>query len=268
MMKREVDENGLVADFFTESSMQPRKAILMVGGSEGGKSWSRVRTPIEILVQRGYSVLSLAYFKARGLPDTLQEIPLEYFERAFDWLSAQAGIAPDAFALLGGSKGAEAALLLGSKYPSVKAVIAFSPSSHVWQGIPGDRFALVDDVRSSWTWEGEGLPFLPYPAHIHRRDLLMMRLRKMHEEALRDEAKAQNAAIPVENIQGAIMLISGTGDRLWPAAEMGERMMTRLTVNGFKYPHEHLVLDGGHNGILMNRECWRRIFIFLEENFA
>ena len=93
MIKRKVIANGLVADLFYDGD-QPRKAIIMLGGSEGGKIWSgiRMRRPGELLVQRGYAVLSLAYFKDQGLPGTLEEIPLEYFEKALAWLSAQPGI--------------------------------------------------------------------------------------------------------------------------------------------------------------------------------
>ena len=82
MIKREVIEEGLVADLFYDVD-QPRKAIIMLGGSEGGKTWSRIRQPVDLLVQQGYMVLSLAYFKTQGLPGTLEEIPLEYFEKAF-----------------------------------------------------------------------------------------------------------------------------------------------------------------------------------------
>jgi hypothetical protein len=84
MIKQEVTDNGLIADLFTGDTAQPRKAIIMLGGSEGGKSWCRIKRPIELLVQKGYSVLSLAYFKAPGLPNSLEEIPLEYFEKAFN----------------------------------------------------------------------------------------------------------------------------------------------------------------------------------------
>ncbi len=267
MIKKEVNENGLVADFFTDPSAQPSKAIIMLGGSEGGKSWSRVRRPIELLVQRGYSLLSLAYFKSEGLPSSLEEIPLEYFEKAFDWLPTQAGIVPNGYAILGGSKGSEAALLMGSKYPQVKAVIAFSPSSVVWQGIPTNRFEIGKDVKSSWSCEGEGLPFLAYPSSIKKRDLILLRLRRMHEDALRNTARAREAMIPVENIQGAILLISGERDRLWPATHMSEQIMNRLKVMGFDNLYEHIAFNSGHNGIIMNKNSWRKIFDFLEENY-
>ncbi len=120
MLHKEIRENGLVADLFTGPFAGSRKAIILLGGSEGGKSWGRVRKPLELLVELGYALLSLAYFKADGLPAALQEIPLEYFANAFSWLAAQEDIVTDQYALLGGSKGAEAALLLGSRYPQVK----------------------------------------------------------------------------------------------------------------------------------------------------
>ena len=267
MIKQELNENGLVADFFTDSSAQPRKAIIMLGGSEGGKSWSRIQRPIELLVQRGYSLLSLAYFKSNNLPSTLEEIPLEYFEKAFDWLSTQGGIVPNEYAILGGSKGSEAALLLGSRFPQIKAAIVFSASSVVWQGIPTNRFELGKDSKSSWSYQGEGLPFLPYPPSISKLDLILLRLRKMHEDALQNSAKATEAVIPVERIQGAILLISGKRDRLWPSTYMSDQIMSRLKAHGFDYAYEHIAFKSGHNGIVMNKDIWRKIFDFLGKHF-
>jgi hypothetical protein len=73
MPKKEVNENGLTADLFTDDSPQPRKAILMLGGSEGGKSWSRIKRPIEFLVQQG-SVVS--YGRASQRNDlNLEKVP-------------------------------------------------------------------------------------------------------------------------------------------------------------------------------------------------
>ena len=267
MRKQAISRNGLVADLFTNGPAEPQKAVIMLGGSEGGNSWSRIRRPIEILVEKGFQVLTLAYFKAQGLPNYLQEIPLEYFEKAFEWLSAQEGIMPDKFAIIGGSKGAEAALVLASKYPQVKAVVAFSPSCFVWQGIPAKRFALGEDVRSSWSSKGEGLPFIAYPPAVKKTDLLLLRLRKMHQEAI-DQNKVDGAVIPVEKIQGSILLISGEQDRMWPATQMSNRIIERLRANNFEYGFEHIAHDTGHNGIIMNRDCWRKTFAFLDEHFA
>lgn len=180
MIKQTFRENGLVADLFMNGTTEPQHAILMLGGSEGGNSWSRIRPPIEYFVKNGYAVLTMAYFKAPGLPKSLQEISLEYFGKAFDWLAAQERIIADRYAIVGGSKGAEAALVLGSKYPQVNAVIGFSPSSVVWQGIPARRFEINQNVKSSWAYEKKGLPFVAYPQNARKADLLLLRLRKMH----------------------------------------------------------------------------------------
>ena len=262
-----VMDNGLVADYYTDDSVQTKKAIIMLGGSEGGKSWSKIKKPIEFLIQKGYSVLSLAYFKDQGLPNSLEEIPLEYFENAFNWLSGQKGVVENEYAILGGSKGAEAGLVLGSIYPQVKAVIAFSPSSVVWQGIPQNRFEIGTDVKSSWTYKGKSLPFLAYPTTIKKIDLLLLRLRRMHEEAIQNITRVKPSIIQVEKIQGAILLISGERDRMWPATQMSKTIIDRLVANQFKYSYEHKIYNAGHNGIIMNRNCWREIGDFLEDNY-
>ena len=43
MIKDTVSESGLVGDFFHGGSDQARKAIILLGGSEGGKRWSRIK---------------------------------------------------------------------------------------------------------------------------------------------------------------------------------------------------------------------------------
>jgi hypothetical protein len=97
MERIEVRADGLVADLFHDGSQNPGQAIVMLGGSEGGRMWSRPKVLLKALVGRGYRVMSLAYFKEPGLPRSLEEIPLEYFETAFDWLARQPQIVADAY---------------------------------------------------------------------------------------------------------------------------------------------------------------------------
>jgi hypothetical protein len=267
MIKKEINENGLIGDLFYEEN-QISKVIIMLGGSEGGKTWSKIREPVELLVRRGYTLLSLAYFKEQGLANTLEEIPLEYFERAFTWLSNQNWIVKNEYALLGGSKGAEAALLLGSRYPQIKAIVAFSPSSVVWQGIPKRRFDLGKSSKSSWSYQCNGLPYLPYATPINKMALLTLQLRKIHELALRDDFQVEKASIPVENIKGSVLLISGTRDSLWPATYMSQQIEKRLATKGFEHDFEHMVVNTNHFGLIINRTCWRKVFGFLQETYT
>ncbi len=268
MEKREISEAGIVADFFTEPTDRPRRTIIMLGGSEGGKSWSRINKPIQALVQREFNVLSLAYFKSAGLPDSLELIPLEYFSGVFKWLSRQAEVIPHAYTIIGASKGAEAGLLLASMFPQVKAVVAFSPTHVIWQGIPENRWDLGKFPKSSWSYQGEGLPFLSYFTPISRWEILTLRLRNLHEMALLANTVNDDACIPVENSQAAILLISARRDRIWPSTPMSDHIAWRLKENGFTQPYKHISLDSGHNGIIMSRDLWRYVFRFLEENVS
>jgi hypothetical protein len=244
-----------VADLFHDDTADLRRAIIMLGGSEGGRMWSRPKRLLSALVNRGYSVLSLAYFKERGLPDSMEEIPLEYFETTFAWRARQPTIMPDKYGLIGGSKGAEAALLLASRYSKVEVVVALTPSSVVWSGIPRNRFDLSRHGSSSWFYRGEGLPFLR--VEYGRSDwwsLLTLRLKKKGEEALRNEADVESAAIPVDDCRCAILLLSGRGDQVWPTTMMCDQVMRRLKEARYPHPYQHLAYNTGHTGLVRNKD--------------
>jgi len=59
----------------------------------------------------------LAYFAEPGLPDTEQNIPLEYFVKALTWLAAQRGVDPHHLVVIG-SPGA--AKLLSYSAPTTR----------------------------------------------------------------------------------------------------------------------------------------------------
>jgi hypothetical protein len=64
---------------------------------------------------------------------------------------------------------------------------------------------------------------------------------------LADSTAEARAAIPVERIQGPVLLISGKDDQMWPSALMAERVMERLAAHGHPYRDAHLCYeDAGH----------------------
>jgi Acyl-CoA thioester hydrolase/BAAT N-terminal region len=77
-------------------------AVLVFGGSGGGLTTSSAAA---LLAAHGYPSLALAYFKAPGLPQSLHNLPLEYFTSALKLLRAQPGWIP-AMSWLPGSRGA------------------------------------------------------------------------------------------------------------------------------------------------------------------
>jgi len=65
----------------------------------------------------------------------LEEIPLDYIEKAIKWLLNQKNVDKEKLAMMGTSKGAELTLLSASLFPEIKMVIATSPSGAVSQAI-------------------------------------------------------------------------------------------------------------------------------------
>lgn len=239
----EVAENGLVAAFMTPRSGGAHPAILVLGGSEGGTDLVR-GVGLEF-ARQGYAVLALSYFGAPGLPATAEEIPLEYFDRAIAWLARQPEVDPARMGIFGISKGGEAALLVGSRSPQLRAVAAGVPSSVVWQGISA-RFGAPP--TSTWSLGGAPAPYLPHDSTV-RFDFAryMESIYALHAGALPMAEAHPDAIIPVERINGPVLLISGRDDAMWPSSAMSDMVVARLQAKGFSHPVEHLAYaDAGH----------------------
>ncbi len=239
----EVAENGLVAAFMTPMSGGPHPVIVVLGGSEGGTDLVR-GVGLEF-ARQGYAVLALSYFGAPGLPATAEEIPLEYFDRAIAWVARQPEVDPARMGIFGISKGGEAALLVGSRSPQLRAVAAGVPSNLVWQGIPA-RFDVPP--TSTWSLRGVPTPYLPYDPTV-RFDFTryMESIYAMYAGALPMAEAHPDAIIPVERINGPVLLISGRDDAMWPSSAMSDMVVARLQAKAFGHPVEHLAYaDAGH----------------------
>jgi fermentation-respiration switch protein FrsA (DUF1100 family) len=137
---------GIYANLYLPSDTAGRRpAVPVFGGSDGGLTTSFAAA---LLAAHGYPSLALAYFKAPGLPEDLDNIPLEYFTRALRVLRAQPGVDPRHVLVSGVSRGSEAALLLGAYFPQlVNGVIAGVPSSVAAPSQPSARPSSVNPTR-------------------------------------------------------------------------------------------------------------------------
>lgn len=261
-----LSEDGVVGDLYCPDGPGPYVAVILLGGSEGGSRWSANTLHVQRLLDAGDCALSLAYFGLPGLPAQLREIPLEYFENALAMLAHGPRIVPDRYAIVGGSRGGELALLLASRYPEIKAVVAISPASVLFPSPPSDPLDALRAQHPAWAYKGEALPYL----HIQTtptaiRAMASGKQLEMFEEALRDEKAADAAAIPVEKAHGPILLISSTLDEVWPSTAMSERMMARLSASSFPYSYRHIQYVNAHNWCGLE-PCWSEALSFLAES--
>jgi dienelactone hydrolase len=233
--KTAVTTNGLVADFYAPADAQgPLPAVIVLGGSGGGMD-ERTAWEARGLAQHGYVTLQLAYFLAPGLPTALHLIPLEYFKTAVDWLRAQPGVDPERIGIVGTSIGGMAALVLAAHYPEFKVIVAAVPSSVIWTTFGSSR-------TSMFSLEGQPLPYLPHGLSGGSR------IYDLYDEGLNSIAQHPDAVIPVERINGPVMLICGKLDALWPSCRMSAQVIARLEANGFQYAFQLLeYADGGHS---------------------
>jgi pimeloyl-ACP methyl ester carboxylesterase len=113
-----------------------------------------------------------------------------------------------AVVVLGVSRGAELALILGSRFPAlVEGVVAYAPSSVVNPAVPPAQGA-------AWTYRGKPLETISptefgFAAPTNRA-----------------------AIIPVERIRGPVMTVAGVSDMLWPAASYSTAIAERRAASG------------------------------------
>jgi acetyl esterase/lipase len=240
-----------------EGENQP--LIVAFGGSEGGNAWTsdRWKPQRDRFLAQGYAFLAIAYFGEEGIPEVVDRISLEGVHAAIIEAAKDPKINRECIALMGGSKGAELALVMGSRYPDIKAVVGIVPGNAVFAA----HTALMN--TSSFSSRGEQLPFVPVPWSA-MPDLIKRDLRGAWDDMLKDEEAVAKATIPVEKINGPIFLLSATQDEFWPSDEMSEAMLRRLNEHGFRHRNEHVAIEGSHHAPLKHLDLVEE---FLRTNF-
>jgi dienelactone hydrolase len=183
-------------------------AVVLIGGS-GGTEPSYVAEP---LAAEGLATLSLAYFGRPALPNELREIPLEYFRDALRLLIAALPSRLVPVAVLGMSRGSEAALLSAIQFKDlVNGLVLTVPGNLVVGSWPPGGPA--------WMFDGRSLPYVDDsgPAREH-----------------------PDATIPVELVPGPILMLSAGSDQVWPSASMARAKPDRRRASGHSAGDLHL----------------------------
>lgn len=242
ILRTPVRDGRIRGTLFAAQNATNAPAVIVLGGSDGGNLWQFVAA---MLATHGFAALSLAYFAYDDLPKELIEIPLEYFAEAIEWLGGRPEVGAARVGVLGMSRGGEAALLLGSSFASVAAVVALVPSGVTGGGIGADFSAMG---RSAWTLNGVPFQVFPPPADPVTFEEAQAAIATGEPfvgagaflralEAAGD--RVDDVAIRVERTRGAIFMMSGEDDQLWMSTRLAEIAEKRLIAQAFAYPFEH-----------------------------
>ena len=145
-----VDYKNLVANLYLPKTDKKVPVVIAFGGSEGGIGAGNANG--EMMAPHGLAVLGLAFFNEKGISKTLDQIPMEYFVNAINYLETQPSIDSSRIGLVGGSRGAEAAFLLATIDNRIKSVVVTTPSKVAWYGLTL--------AKSAWTYKGSDIPAL------------------------------------------------------------------------------------------------------------
>ncbi len=244
--KTPVRDNGLVATFFEPAGPGPHACVIVLGGSGGGLPEGSAA----LLASHGFAVLALAYFRAEHLPEDLVGIPLEYFETAIRWLQRQPSVRGARLGVIGSSRGGELALLLGATFAQFGAVVGNVPSGVVHAGLSKNQ-TPGSPPRPAWLYHGDPITFLQSRDSARARAEAPvdgpLALTPIFLKMLEDAAAVERATIPVERINGPVLLISGQDDQMWPSPTLAEIAMRRLAAHRHPHAYEHLSYPGaGH----------------------
>lgn len=225
------------AYFATPEGDGPYPVIILLGGSEGGDMGSRGAAPR--FLAEGYAVLGIPYYspgylpperQLPDLPEAFDAIPLEKLAIARDWLLARKDVKADGIGLYGVSKGAEFALAGSSRIDGFAAVAAIVPSDVVWEGWgPG----IGPDEVSSFSWNGEPLPYVPYLGmeEEFRKYAIpgaVVRLRTPQDAGRRaNPGRVPAARIRVEDIDEPVLVAGGDADDTWNSGAMAQNIAER-----------------------------------------
>ena len=254
--RQPVEADGLVGELYLPPSSGPRPAVVTLHGSGGYLP----RTLSEMLATHGYVTLALKYFgressDSKGLPSTLSGVSVEYFQRAIRWLTTHEEVRNTSVGFVGLSRGVEPALLAAADYDGPASVIGYSGS-----GMVAGEYPVEGRPESAWLRNEE--PIAPYDAVETVLEFVWSLYQSNYElssvpERIRNSLSAatlERVLIPVEKIDGPILLFVGENDLLWPAPLLSMLAIDRLKRRGHPYSYGlRSYTSAGHTFVLPYR---------------
>ena len=203
----------------------PFPAVIVLHGSGG--TVNGTDGVAQRLARGGLVAFAFCYFGCLETPLTLENIEISTVSEAIAYLRDRPDTAGEKVGIVGFSRGAELALIIGVLDESAGPVVSIMTSPWVY-GSPDSA-----GTAPAWVYQGKPLPFV---------------------------------AIPVEEIEGPVLLLHGQEDHLWPVS-FAYVVAERLAAHDHEYalvvyPHR------GHELGVAPRDVLNQATVFLREHLV
>jgi pimeloyl-ACP methyl ester carboxylesterase len=224
--------------------------IVVLSGSGGGL----FDTTAALLASNGHPTLALATYNYQDLPKVLLNRPLEQVRDGALWLASKAGT--DRAAVLGISRGSEAAQLAAAYFPDAFSGVIAEVPSHLVGGALGPG---TTPAEAAWSVGGTPIPPFPskfdfakiaeaaktLPGYRGSADLLPI---------WNDPSVEAPSMIPYERIKAPLLILAAGSDDLWPSYVSAEHIRRRMESLGKAGRVEiHVFPDAGHLLVAVGR---------------
>jgi pimeloyl-ACP methyl ester carboxylesterase len=237
---------GVRGLFYPAPAQLPQRVpVVVLAGSGGGLP----QTQAALLASHGHPALAQGLFAYKDLPPTLRNIPLESIRAAGQWLEQRTGA--NRVAVMGTSRGSEAAGLAASYFPQDFSAAVVLVPSHLSNGAFGPG---IREVEAAWTYEGK-----PVPADrgetdsnnagdaAHSNEPPGFVGTPYYLKTWSDARISSTFGIPFEKMQGPVLAIGGGADEMWPSFIGAEQIRRRLAEHGRSDQVEmHIYPGAGH----------------------
>nr|XP_020766876.1 acyl-coenzyme A thioesterase 1-like isoform X2 [Odocoileus virginianus texanus] len=205
----------------------PFPGIVDILGAGGGLLEYRA----SLLAGKGFAVMALAYYNYEDLPKSLENLHLEYFEEAVNYLLNHPQVKGPGVGLLGISKGGELCLSMASFLKGITAAVIINGS--------------VVSVWGTLHYKDEILP----PVGFNQNRI------KMTKDGFADivevlnsplEGADQKSFIPVERAECPFLFLVGQDDHNWKSEFYANEASKRLQAHGKAKPQVICYPGTGH----------------------
>ena len=233
-----------------------KKVVIVMSGSNGGMSLTEKEA--RFYQKNGIPALALALFKTKQTQKNLDRVPIEYVERAIAWLKKRGY---QRIAIDGASKGSELALLAGTMFPDITCVIARVPSYFVSEGLCASGISKNPSGTSCWSYRGKELPFASYRARKFNMLKMLLKENELHILTFnRGKKVTPETIIPVEKINGPVLLLSSRHDEVWESYKSSCIMEKKLTDAAFSFAHKHIAFPNLSHAMMTDGSPMYKLF--------